>query len=235
MSDTTASLECPTMVKANGASPVMAIVEALSLSACRMRSVAVFQPADSVEFELAVHGAAKISVRGRIASREVKGARSIYEVTIEADGPLERRNIADVAESARRHAAGRRDPDVPTNNGLTRSSVRVPVDIRVQYRIGDASAKIASATNLSTGGMLMTCKELLPVGTTLDLRFALRSSGATPGDVSVRARIVAYHGPFQAEYKYNIAFFSIDDATRERLGAFVDATHRQTGEVPFIR
>ncbi|HEV7180197.1 MAG TPA: PilZ domain-containing protein, partial [Candidatus Baltobacteraceae bacterium] len=212
---TTESLECPTMIRVAGAAPAMAIVEHLTPAECRMRSVAVFRPGDSAEFDFVVKGAPRITVRGRIASCQQSGPRRVYFLALAAIDRADADAIIVAVGMVRRNAAMRATPDLPTDNGLTRASVRVAADFEVHYRIGDDPERTARAENISTGGILMTTGDALPVGSSLELRFTLPGAA---NDLTVNARIVAHQ---QTSPNYNLAFHSVAEPVREAIARFV--------------
>ncbi len=215
--DATGSLESPTMVSVNGGTPVMAIVEHLSLKECRLRAVAAFEPGASIAFDFTAYGVAKAHVRGRIASSAENGARRSYAVVIDTSDPAAADALAIAVDAARRHAGSKAAPDVPAPNGLTRASVRVPVNLEVRYRIAGAPERSARATNISVGGMLMNCADVIAVGSTIDLHFTLPNVGP----LVATARIVAHQ---DASPNYNCAFFGLNDETKRALARFVDAS-----------
>jgi hypothetical protein len=207
------SLEVPTMVNAGG-SPVMAIIENLNASECRMRSVNTFAIGARVAFALTIHGAPSVPLEGTIASIKQNGPRFSYVVSLHTT-LMQRDAITravDVARSRAAHAA-----DVKTENGLTRASVRVPVNVEIRYAQPGKPAQTARALNISTGGLYMNVLDEIPVGTTLELDIPL---GATR--VKVHGRVVAHQA---ATPNYNIAFFEITHEAREGIAHFID---RQT-------
>ena len=70
----------------------------------------------------------------------------------------------------------------------------------------------AAATNISTGGILLSAREQLAVGASLELHFLL---GEIP--VSVHGRIVAHQG-----LSYNIAFYDVRELVKETLARYVN-------------
>lgn len=205
------SLESPTMVATPGSPAVMAIIEELDAAHCRMRSVNPFEIGAVVEFSAVIHGTAPIPLRGAIASRSQAGPRFIYTLDLEANAAaaaaIER--AVEIARTRAVHTA----PDVQTNNGLTRASVRIPVDFPLRFTTPGGSVHDARATNISTGGILMNSTEPLSVGASLELHFLL---GDVP--VSVKGRIVAHQ---DASPNYNIAFFDVRELVKETLARFI--------------
>jgi PilZ domain len=209
-----ASLEAPTMVSAGTGAPVMAIVEHASHNECRMRSVSVFDIGERLEFSLSVPGAPPIgTLSGTVISRKQNGARYAYVLTIRTS-PSQAEGIARAAEVAHERSQVRA-PDVPTENGLTRTSVRIPVDFELRYAQPGSAARVARATNISTGGVLMNCSDILPVGASLELEIPLGSQ-----TVTVNGRIVAHQ---QQSPNYNVAFYDITDEARDTIARFIES------------
>jgi hypothetical protein len=207
-----ASLEAPTMVSTGSGAPVMAIVEHTSHNECRMRSVSVFEIGDRLEFALSVHGAPPIgTLSGTVTSRKQNGARYAYVLTIRTT-PAQAEAIAKAAavahERSQVHA-----PDVPTENGLTRASVRISVDFEVRYTQLGSTSRVARATNISTGGVLMNSTDVLPVGASLAMQIPLGSESVT-----IHGRIVAHQ---QQSPNYNVAFYDITDEARDAIASFI--------------
>jgi hypothetical protein len=141
------SLEVPTMVSAGGGSPVMAIIEALNASECKMRSVNAFAIGARVEFALTIHGRPSIALEGTIASIKQNGPRFLYVVSLRPT-QLQRDAILRAVESAASRAATR---DVKTDNGLTRASVRIPVDIELRYTLAGGPVGAALELDIPLG------------------------------------------------------------------------------------
>jgi hypothetical protein len=203
------SLEVPTMVSdGRGSSTVMAIIEQLSPSECRMRSVHGFPVGAHLEFTVSVHGAAPVPLRGEIAAVKQNGPRFAYVVVLQ--------NAADHAEAiakANDAARARAQAEVKSIEGLTRSSARVPVDFMLRYKQLGLGARAAQAINLSTGGVHMNTDDEIPVGTSIDLEIPLGGQ-----HVAVRGRIVAHQA---MSPNYNVAFFEVTNEARENLARFV--------------
>lgn len=213
------SLECPTMIKSAAREPAMAILETLSGTDCRFRSIVGFELGEAVEFDLALHGAPRIVVRGRVTSRVESGPRTICAVAIDASQSDVAADILEAAEMALRQARSRSLNDVPTGNGLTRASVRVAVTMDVEYSVSGGTVRRAAATNVSTGGMLMRANADLAVGASLDVAFKLPG---TSDALRLRARIVATQ-PDGDLRRYNVAFHSLDAASVRAIERFVEA------------
>jgi len=200
------------MVSSGGKAPVMAIIEEISAAECRMRSVNFFASGADVEFSVVLHGSAPIPLRGTIASATRNGSRLAYVVVLEST-VREAYAIARAVGIARARSQPHA-PEVHTGNGLTRSSVRVPVDFAFHYAQA-GSEGVARATNLSTGGLLMNSHERLAVGAALELRLPLGQEMTR-----LHGRIVAHQADTTS---YNLAFYDISNAARDALARYVDA------------
>ena len=106
-------------------------------------------------------------------------------------------------------------PDVHTGTGLTRTGVRIPVDIEVRYTQSGSPARVARATNISTGGVLMRTTDELPVGASLELEIPFGAELVT-----AHGRIVAH--PHMTP-NYNIAFYHMTNEARDIIARFIDS------------
>jgi hypothetical protein len=203
------------MVSANGAAPVMGIIESLDPRACRLRSINPFNVGDMLAFDFVTRGARKLPLMGKVLACTQNDARRVYTVVLhDADED----SVIASLDAASRHAAEHQVREIPTGNGLTRASARIPVDIPVQYSLAGGVPRDARATNVSAGGMLMNSTDEIAVGSTLELRFHL-PGGAY--DIAVHARVVAHQ---QKSPNYNMAFFGIPPEIKEQLESFVSRT-----------
>ena len=212
------SIETPTMVSSNGTAPTMAIIEELTMTHARMRSITAFETGSEVEFDVTARGVPKLHLRGRITSGVKNGARYLYTVML-ADVSSQAMNLSVAIDAANRHAgesAHGFSSSAPP--GLTRSSVRVPIDMPLRYHTGDSVMRSGRATNISTGGILLNSDDDLAVGTTIEMRFALPRSTR---ELVVSGRIVAHQRPTP---NYNMAFFNIDPAARDEIARYVEAS-----------
>lgn len=211
------SLEFPVTVRRTGKSDVMGILEFLTATECRFRSLVPFAQDERIELRLSVVGGPRLDATGRVLSSTISGTRHYHDVALDAmPGKKADEFVAAIAELSARHSERRVLPEVPATKGLVRSSVRVGVHEDVRFTAGGTTGD-ATATNISTGGMLMACLAELPVGATVDLMFAL--GGGTPN--AVKGRVVAFHAGTAGAHQYNVAFFGVDDAVRERISAYV--------------
>ena len=208
---TLVSLESPTMLSADGGSPVMAIIEHLTATECRMRSVNQFEIGASAEFSVVVHGVPPIALRGTIETCRPNGPRKIYTLQLETSFRQSEAIAFAVRKALARIAA--RAQDAPSNNGLTRASVRIPVDFALSYTQAGSEPRDAQATNISTGGLLMNCADSLQIGLNIQLRFLLGQEAVT-----IRGRIVAHQS---MSPNYNIAFYDVPAQTTVALARYV--------------
>jgi len=198
------------MVNTGSGSPVMAIIESLTASECRMRSVNPFTIGATVEFSLTMHGLPPLPISGAIASSTKNGPRFSYIVSLR-NSPAQAAAIARANDVARSRAMSH--ADVKTDNGLTRASVRLPVDFELHYKAPQREARVARAINISTGGLYMNTRDEIAVGSALELDLPLGD-----GHIKVHGRIVAHQS---ASPNYNIAFYDVDAPTRDALARFI--------------
>jgi hypothetical protein len=210
----TGSLEIPTMIKVNAASaPVMGIIEEVTNTQVRLRSMSAFVEGDKLEFDLTLRGAPKTHLSGRITSAAQSGTRKVYVLSLKDLPQEQQRVIGAAATAAKEHVRANHDGE--QTGGLTRSSVRVPVQMDVHFTLGGGAEQIGRATDISTGGILLNYHTNIPVGTEVDLSFRLPN---TDRDFKAKARVVAHQ---QQSPNYNMAFHSIDESVRTAIGFFV--------------
>jgi hypothetical protein len=211
---TLVSLELPTMLSAGGGALVMAIIEHLTATECRIRSVNPFEVGESAEFTVVIRGASPLPLRGTIATCRPSGPRKIYTIQLETS-TIEGIAIGQAVKKVQTRVAAK-SQDPPSDNGLTRASVRIPVDFALTYTQVGSGPRDAQATNISTGGMLMNCTDSLQIGLNIHLRFMLGQEV-----VSVRGRIVAHQS---MSPNYNIAFYDVPAQTTDAIARYV-ASH----------
>lgn len=173
----TASLESVTMLVARGIAPVHAIIEQLTTSECRLRSVALLHNDDPVEFEFAMFDS-KAKVRGRVVARAQKGPRFLYNVRLVGMSSAEIDELARVLMLVHRRGAMNRSLErvqaqLPTTDGLTRKNLRVPSQFAILYRTAKEHFKPAQAANISAGGLSMACGDALVEGMPIELKMTL--------------------------------------------------------------
>lgn len=172
------SLEYPTQAIARGLSPATAIVEHLTVTECRLRTTAFYDPGDFLEFDFTAPKHATIRARGHAISRVASGPRFTYRIRLDRMTAKEADELARaVAETYRRQARSRLHEralkKLPTTEGLVRESVRVVSRFPIFYRTARANFAPAKAQDVSSGGLSMTCNQSLANGETIELRLTL--------------------------------------------------------------
>jgi len=172
-------LEHETTVHSRNVSGASAIVEHITSSQCRLRTVALFVRNDTVEFEFGIPGRPSARAIGRVISRVPAGQRFSYIVMLDqmsaAQTDALARAISDVyrryalSRSLERHVA-----NLPSTD-RARSDVRVVSQIVVQYRADKGGLLPGKAGDISGGGLSLICPSSLLVGMFVELRFTLPS------------------------------------------------------------
>ncbi len=205
------------MLSAEGREPVMAIVEEVTLRACRLRSLGEFALGETVSFDCTLRGAPKVPLTGRISSSAENGVRRSYTITFDDLDGRQADRIAMALDMARRFADAHH-VEHHSGTALTRSSPRISIDTEIIYMSDAHERRIGRATNVSTGGVLMNAADAdVPVGAALELRFTL--PGRT-NEIRVHARVVAHQAQSP---NYNIAFYQVPEDARVELESFVNA------------
>jgi hypothetical protein len=249
------SLEFPTTVSARGLAPAQAIIEHLTSSEARLRSVLLFDHNSTVEFSFGLSGRATVIARGRIAARTQKGPRFIYRVVLDRMSPSEADELARTVNEAHRRIAMSRSHErtvknLPTTDGLTRRTVRVSSEFDLQIRTAKEAAKPARCADISAGGMMIACKEVLVEGMAIEVKFTLpedvldiypeetvtldlrkrevvRSTRADLrrpfGEMVVLARVASHQILPGGEYGYGLAFHNLDAYTSEEIARYTHA------------
>jgi len=139
---------------------------------------------------------------------------------------------------------------LPATDGNRRGSYRALTSFAVRYRReGAVDFTEARVVDLSSSGIRMNCREIMPVGTMVDLRLTLPSSvldvypeetvaidlSDAPrrmgrpdmrrpfAELSLRARVVTRFAPARDREVYGIAFLEIDGYQREEIARFTHA------------
>ncbi len=172
-------LDHETTVHSRNVSGASAIVEHITSSQCRLRTVALLVRNDIVEFEFGIPGRPPARAIGRVISRVPAGQRFSYIVMLDqmsaAQTDALARSISDVyrryalSRSLERHVA-----NLPSTD-RARSDVRVVSQIAVQYRADKGELLPGKAGDISGGGLSLTCPSSLLVGMFVELRFTLPS------------------------------------------------------------
>jgi len=249
-----ASIEYPSRVSARGVAPGQAVIEQLSATECRFRTVLFFVPNDVVELEFG-NGTAT-NVRGRILSRLSIGPRFSYRITLDIMSARETDTLARALATTYRRDAMSRSLDrlktsISTTDQPTRTSHRVVAQFPLLYRCGSEAFKSASAGDISASGLLMVANERCEIGATLDLRFTLpsdvlavypeetvtldtRRNTITPGkrvdarrpfeEMSVAAIVATSGESIRGVYASGLEFTRIEGLAREQIARYVHAT-----------
>jgi len=254
-SETPPSLEFPTTVSARGLSPAQAIIEHLTVSEARLRSVLLFDHNSTVEFSFGLSGRPTVIARGRIVSRTQKGPRFIYRVVLDRMSGSEADELARTVNEAHRRTALSRSLErsvrnLPTTDGLTRRTVRVSSEFELAFRTPKEAFKPARCADVSAGGMLIACREVLVDGMAIEVKFTLpadvlhvypeetvaldlrnrevvrstRSDMRCPfGEMVILARVASHQILPGGEYAYGLAFHNIDGYTTEEISRYTHA------------
>ena len=210
-----------TQVKTRGVAPAQAIVDRISSTECVLRCVLLFDLNAPVEFDAHLPDRPPFPVRGRIRSRVAVPPRFEYTIA------LQPQEVA--APAAPAEEAGRKHQ-------------RFEFEFALQYRTAKEGFRAGKGRNVSTGGLLMTCKEALIEGMFLELHFVLPSEVLAVysfkrasereklrrpfDDIVVQARVV-HHRPMGAGlYAYGVNFVGLDRRDRDQIARFVEAVAR---------
>lgn len=239
-------------MSARGLAPAQAIIEYLTVSEARLRSVLLFDHNSTVEFSFGLSGRPSVIARGRIASRTQNGPRFIYRVVLDRMSGSEADELARTVNEAHRRVAMQRSlaRSLPSTDGLTRRAVRVSSEFEVQIRTAKENAKPARCADISAGGMMIACRETLVDGMAIEVRFTLpddvldvhpeetvtldirkrevvrstRSDLRRPfGEMVILARVASHQVLPSGEYGYGLAFHNLDAYTAEEIARYAHA------------
>lgn len=172
-------LEHETTLHSRNVSGASAIVEHITSSQCRLRTVALLVRNDVVEFEFGMPGRPPARAIGRVISRVSAGQRFAYLVMLDQMSAAQTDALARaVSEVYRRYALSRslerQVANLPSSD-RARSDVRVVSQIAVQYRADQGEWLPGKAGDISSGGLSLACPSTLLVGMFAELRFTLPS------------------------------------------------------------
>jgi PilZ domain len=225
------SLEYPALLHVRGRSSARAVLEQLDPTACRLRSVLLFDVGSALAFDFGTADNA-IRLSGRVAERNGNGPRFSYRLTLDAlPVDVEELMIA-ISRWRRESASGNREVAGPAaGDGLARVQTRVATQFRIAFRtrLGEEVSD-ARAGDLSTGGLSLSCKESLVEGRLLYLRFTLPPDGAAAPDrasqpfseMEVQARVIWRRSVGSGIFVYGLGFVEIDAANRAEIKRYVD-------------
>ena len=230
-----------TTVRARGLGPAGGYIDGMTDEDCILRTVALLDVDSQVEFDAVRADGSSYVVRGRIRSRLSVPPRFEYAVELERPKLIV-------------------DPRSPADEAGTRRRVRLEIEFPLQYRTAKEGSKAGKARNVSTGGLLMTCREALVEGMVLELYFVLPSDvlnvypqrstvfdfrggfkrRSVPSklrrpfdDIVVSARIVHHRPLGEGFYAYGVSFLHLDRRVAAEIGRFVDAVrHVKTRQKP---
>jgi hypothetical protein len=143
-----------TVLRARGISPANAFVESMNDDECVLQCVLLLDVDSPIEFDAQRSDGTPYAVHGTIRSRVAIPPR--FEYVVE----LEHQAMPVVGEGA--------------DEG-TRRRLRLEFEFPLQYRTPKEGFKNARARNVSTGGLLITCREALVESMLLELHFVLPS------------------------------------------------------------
>lgn len=211
-----------TQVKTRGVAPANAIVELITPTECVLRCVLLFDVNAPVEFEAHLPDRPPFAVKGRIRSRVQVPPRFEYTIALQPEEAPPTAEVR-VEELGRKHE-------------------RFEAEFSLQYRTSNEGFRKAKGRNVSTGGLLMTCKETLTEGMFLELHFVLpsevlavysfkkpweRSKLRQPfDDIVVQGRVIHCRTIGGGLFAYGVSFVGLIRRDRDQIARFVDALTR---------
>jgi c-di-GMP-binding flagellar brake protein YcgR len=230
----------------------------ISQTGCRLRSLVLLDRKRIIEFELTRPGSPTIKLRGRVLSRSTPSSDAGYEYGVQFEEASEGqrdalgREIAEIQQRAEAARSAARDAAkyVAEGGPQRRTSVRTPFAIPVRYRPANRAPSMGEASNISAGGLRLTCLDSLAVGSEVEIRFTLPSSVLTVyptsddrveitpfaassvhvpdnrrpfEEIAVRGRILARYDGAAGQEIYGVAFTDIDGYQREEIARFTHA------------
>lgn len=227
------SLECPATVRARGVS-ANAIVEHITASACRLRTVVQFEVNAELAFDFGMPGHT-VSLRGRVAGRVSAGPRFIYRLALEPMDADRADALLNALDEWHLHQdlANVTERSVDAGDALTRLHKRVPTQFPVSFRLPQEGPKEGRASDISNGGLSISCAEPLIDGMKIELEFTPPSdvlafvpetvSNRPFASVSVRARVAWHRVVGHKYYTYGLAFVELTDTARHEIARYVQA------------
>ena len=242
--------------------PVYATLVNISETGCRVRSLILIDRHRAVEFQLRRQALAPLLLRGKVMSRATPSGGGGYEYGISFNGmPQSERDALsqEILELQRREAAARAQqrsaevkPAIPPGT-QRRRSVRTLFSFPVRYRFGKTSSP-AEANDISTGGLRLMCREDVPLGVDVEIRFRLPNAvldifppseertEITPfgprkirlpdnrrpfAEMLLRGRVISRFAPQRGREVYGVQFTDIDGYHREEIARFTHAVQLQ--------
>jgi len=256
------SIELPIAIEVAGLpAPVYGTLINISETGCRLRSLILIDRDRDVEFELKRPNQPAFLLKGRIVTRATpqKGGGYEYGVSFARMSNTERASLArEIREMQRREAASRADrrqatapkPVPKLAAKQRRGSVRTMVEFPIRFRTGNKPSIVASANDVSTGGLRLITQEALTVGTVVEMRFTLPNdflyvypaagerveiSPFGPRrvripdnrrpfeEMAVHGRIVSRFQPQHGREVFGVQFTDVDGYQREEIARFTHA------------
>jgi hypothetical protein len=219
------SLEYETTVSARGIAPANAVVEQIDGTQCRLRTVVLFDVGETIEFALRSSHRDEVTVRGTVASLEIKGHRFAYVMRLDKMSANEIAALRKVLDAfdALDDFADRAEGEVPPAaiDHLMRNCARIPADFDITFRTPAFDFKPAKAVDISRSGLLISCAEVLVPGVPLEIRFTL--PGRRAKEVTLAARVVTRQEPVRGTFLYGLALTCVSDRDGGLLDGFVTA------------
>lgn len=242
--------------------PVYATLVNISETGCRVRSLILLDRNRAVEFQLRRQAMGPLPLRGRVMSRATpSGGGGGYEYGISFNGmPQSERDALsqEILGLQRREAAARAQRNNEVKPAIApgmqrRRSVRTLFSFPVRYRFGKTSLP-AEANDISTGGLRLMCREDVPLGTEVEIRFTLpnavldifpaseQRTEITPfgprrihlpdnrrpfAEMLLRGRVISRFAPQRGREVYGVQFTDIDGYHREEIARFTHAVQLQ--------
>ncbi|MBV8490423.1 MAG: PilZ domain-containing protein [Candidatus Eremiobacteraeota bacterium] len=235
-------LECPATATAPGVAAHV-IVEHVTVSTCRLRSVSRIEQGTTLQFDFGVPEQS-VTLRGRIVNRASIGPRFIYNLALERMTVDRADALASAVaawyrhqELARLHDKHPVHHDHPAHQepALSRAHRRVPMQFPVSIRLQSEDPLEGRASDISTGGLNITCTAAMVNGMSIDVRFKPPAEALeyAPGEepiepfheIAAGAKVVWHRVVGAGFYSYGIAFVDLTDAARHEIGRFVEAMH----------
>lgn len=222
----TVSLEYETKVSAHGIAPANAVVEQIDDSQCRLRTIVLFDPGETIEFSLRSSGKSELTVRGTVASCDIKGHRFIYTMRLDRMSAREiaaLKKMVDALDTLDEFVESA-EAEIPRAgvDDLIRACARVPVNFDVTYRTPAIDFKPAKAIDISTNGLMMSCEELLVPGVPVELRLRLPGRRSAK-ELTLGARVVTRQEPLKGTFLYGLALTCVSNRLRGQLDRYVNA------------
>jgi hypothetical protein len=157
-----------------------AVIEHISATECRLRSVMFFEQGSVLSFDFVISGKTVVHLHGRVVARASNGPRFNYRLMLDRTTPQETDELARMLAQAHQRKAKARSLEraiasIPTTDGPARKSLRVMTKFPVQYRSAKEDFREGKALDVSSGGLALECDVALVAGMTIELKFTLPS------------------------------------------------------------